>query len=247
VSIIISLNQITWGGQKGGGDLFLLSSTDKDQRLKAIVYSEKTLTQARKLGARAVVFYLGHVDMPNLSDTYRRLYGEGKLGKHEGAAFLDEQQFVRRTNHRANLDAVLFSLEKLNKVAGALGIYVGIENRYHFYEIPDFYEIGILLEKFAGGKVRYWHDVGHAHAQEALGILRHKDLLEAYSDKLVGIHFHDAQGLDDHLPPGEGEIYFEQITSFLRPSTIKILEINRRVERQALLKGIAHMKKFFDT
>ena len=75
------------------------------------------------------------------------------------------------------------------------------ENRYYFQEIPDFDEIGIILNEFDGGRIRCWHDVGHAAVQENLGICTQKDLLEAYSDKIIGMHLHDVENLHDHLSP----------------------------------------------
>jgi hypothetical protein len=48
------------------------------------------------------------VDMPNPSDTLRRLYADGNIEKKEGVAFLDTQRHIRKANSQSNLDAVLF-------------------------------------------------------------------------------------------------------------------------------------------
>jgi sugar phosphate isomerase/epimerase len=76
-----------------------------------------------------------------------------------------------------------------------------------------------------------------------MGICRQKDLLDAYSEKMVGIHLHDVKGLDDHFSPGQGEIDFAEITPFIKPNIIKILEIHSKVERKELLEGIQFIKK----
>jgi len=228
---------------KGSGDFFLLSSTDKDERLRAVTYTIRTIEHANDLEAQAVVLHLGHVDMENTMERFRELHRNGEIHQDEGRAFLDEQKTLRETKRGKNLDAVLFSLERLNREAVRLGVYLGIENRYHFHEIPNFDEIGIILGEFEGGKVRYWHDVGHAAVQEQLGISRHKDLLDAYSGKMIGIHFHDAKGLDDHFSPGQGEIDYGEITPFLKQNLIKVLEIHPKVERKDLLEGVQFIKK----
>ncbi len=101
------------------------------------------------------------------------------------------------------------------------GVFLGIENRFHFHEIPDFEEIGLILKTFQGAYIRYWHDVGHARVQENLGIIGHNDLLEAYSEKIIGIHLHDVRGLKDHLAPGQGEIDYEEIKPFLKPPLLR--------------------------
>ena len=136
------------------------------------------------------------------------------------------------------MDAALFSLERLNREAEKRGLMLGIENRYHLNEIPNFEEIGRILAHFQGGHIGYWHDVGHAKVQENLGILPQKELLAAYGSRLLGIHLHDVEGLEDHLPPGRGEMDYEEIRPYLNPSHIKILEIKSRVSREDLMAGI---------
>ena len=229
--------------KKGSGDLFLLSSTDRDERSAAVKYSTRTIEHASELEARAVVLHLGHVDMPNPVESFRELHLSGEMDQSEGLAFISEQRRIRENAHRKNLDAVLFSLEKLNREAEQKGVSLGIENRYHFHEIPDFEEIGTILREFEGGSIRYWHDVGHAAVQENLGILRQKDLLDAYSEKMIGMHLHDVRGLDDHLSPGQGEIEYGEIRPFMKPGLIKVLEIHSKVEKKELLEGVRFIRK----
>ena len=224
--------------KKGSGDLFLLSSPDKEERSTAVNFTIRSMEHAHDLEAQVVILHLGHVDMTNPIEKFRELYEGGKIEEDEGMAFLAVQRDLRRSKSLRSLDAVLFSLEKLNREAERLGICIGIENRYHFHEIPDLGEIGIILSEFEGGNVRYWHDVGHAAVQEKLGICRQKDLLEACSEKLIGMHFHDAKGLNDHLSPGFGETNYEEIGPFMKPGLINILEVHPKVEREALVEGI---------
>jgi sugar phosphate isomerase/epimerase len=227
------------GPDAGSGDLFLLSSTDPQERSRAVKYAIQTIEHAHDLEARAVVFHLGRVDIPNPVEEFSRLYNSGKVHEKEALTFIDAQRCARQAIGQKNLDAVLLSLEKLNKEAEKKRIFLGIENRYHFREIPNFEEIGLILKTFQGGYIGYWHDVGHARVQENLGIIGHNDLLEAYSEEIIGIHLHDVRGLEDHLAPGQGEIDYQEIKPFLKPSTIKILELNAySVQREDLSEGI---------
>lgn len=227
------------GPDAGSGDLFLLSSTDSEERSRAVRYTIRTIEHAHDLEAQAVVLHLGRVDIPNPVEEFSRLYNSGKVHEKEALTFIDAQRCTRQAIYQKNLDAVLLSLEELNKEAEKKGIFLGIENRYHFHEIPDFEEIGLILETFQGGQIRYWHDVGHARVQENLGIISHNDLLKAYSEEIIGVHLHDVRGLKDHLAPGQGEIDYQEIKPFFNPSIIKILEINAsKVQREDLLEGI---------
>ena len=139
------------------------------------------------------------------------------------------------------MDAVLFSLDRLNREAEKKGMMLGIENRYHLNEIPNFEEIGRILARFRGGRIGYWHDVGHARVQQNLGILDQMQLLEAYGGRLLGVHLHDAVGLEDHLPPGRGEMDYEELRPYLNPGHIKILEVKSGIPREDLKAGIRKM------
>lgn len=233
-----------FGPGQGSGNLFLLSSTDPEEHSRAVKYTIQTIEHAHDLGARAVVLHLGQVDMPNPGEVFSRLFYSGKVHEKDMVAFIDDQRGTRQSMHQKNLDRVLLGLEKLNRDAERKGVFLGIENRYHFHEIPNFEEIGLILKKFEGGNVGYWHDIGHARVQENLGILRRNQLVEAYSDQIIGIHIHDVRGLEDHLAPGQGEIDFGEITPFLDTSVMKILEVNAsRVNREDLVEGIRLMRK----
>jgi sugar phosphate isomerase/epimerase len=227
---------------KPSGDLFLLSSLDRDERMTAVRYSIRTLEHAFDLGAKVVILHLGKVDMPNPISEIRAALERGETHQDERLALINRLRRERRSVHQRHLDAALFSLDTLNKEAEQKGLLLGMENRYHLHEIPDFDEIETILEQFRGGSIRYWHDTGHAFAQENMGIIPQKDLLTAYSEIMVGTHLHDAEGLDDHRAPGQGEIDFHQVKSFLKPSHIRILEVHSGVGEKDLREGIQHLK-----
>ena len=227
------------GPDAGSGDLFLLSSTDSQERSRAVKYAIRTIEHAHDLEAQAVVLHLGRVDMPNAAQEFSRLYNRDKVHEKEALTFMDAQRSTRQATGRKTLDVVLLGLEKLNNEAEKKRVFLGIENRYHFHEIPNFEEIGLILKTFQGGHIRYWHDVGHARVQENLGIIGHNDLLNAYSEEMIGIHLHDVRGLKYHLAPGQCEIDYQAIKPFLKPSTIKILELNAyTVQWEDLSEGI---------
>ncbi len=105
------------GPDAGSGDLFLLSSTDPQERSRAVKYAIQTIEHAHDLEARAVVLHLGRVDIPNPVEEFSRLYNSGKVHEKEALTFIDAQRCARGAIGQKNLDAVLLSLEKLNKEA----------------------------------------------------------------------------------------------------------------------------------
>jgi len=227
---------------KPSGDLFLLSSLDPEERQKAIKLSLKTIQIAHELECSAVVLHLGKIEIPSFYQEFCEFLDNQQINSPKFEQFLLNLRKERASKRQKFLDAVLFSLEKLNQEAEKKSVALGIENRYYFNEIPDFEEIGIILKEFSGGKIFYWHDVGHAQVQEKFRIQNHQELLKAYCPSLLGVHLHDSQGYRDHQSPGKGEVDFNQIKNYLSEKTIKILEIHPRESLSDIQAGIHQLR-----
>ena len=228
---------------KAGGDRFLLSSLEKEERDLAIRMTIRTMECASDLGAEAVVLHLGKVGMEPENEHLYSLFNRQRLDTPEGRLFLERKLKERRRMRGPYLESVFFSLDQLSREAERRGIILGVENRYHYHEIPDFEEIGLILKRFSGSSIRYWHDMGHAHVLERLGIAKSESLLPSYAPFCAGIHIHDAIGTDDHWAPGAGEIDFMCLTDWLQSSPIKILEVHRKSNRIDLIRGRDMLKR----
>jgi sugar phosphate isomerase/epimerase len=229
-------NPVTPGEEVSGANAYLFSSPDRRERDTAVRCGIATLEAAERLGARAVVVHLGRVPVEQEAlAEYRRLESA------EGPAtpeLIEAVAAVRASRERLrgpHLDAVLRSVERLNREALRRGLLLGVENRFHPHEIPLHDEMGAILREFAGGAVRYWHDVGHALNHQRLGLATQDSWLEAYGAQLAGTHLHDISGGRDHLAPGTGEADFAAILSHLPAGAIKILEVRSTVPREELL------------
>ena len=225
--------------QKAGGDAFNIASLDREERERAVRYTCRTLEVAHEMEVGVVVLHLGYIEGEERKDAPQRAYREGRWGKEELQEYLKERS-LKAPSH---LDAVFFSLERVLRRAETLGVKVGVENRYHLSEIPLGEEIGMVLEEFAGGPIGYWHDTGHAAVAEALGAIRQKELLERYGSRMIGIHLHDAQGVDDHLPPGRGGVDFEMVGEFLREGVLKVMEIHPPATGEEIVEGLQFLRE----
>jgi sugar phosphate isomerase/epimerase len=224
------------------GDRFLLSSPDKEARDVAIRMTIRTIEYAGDLGAAAVVLHLGKVEMDPEKERLYDFFNREGLSSPEGRLFLQSKLKERRERRGPYLDSIFFSLDRLNREAAKRGIILGVENRYYYHQIPDFGEVGLILDHFPGGSIRYWHDVGHAHVLERLGIIEPESLLSSYGRHMGGIHIHDAVGTDDHWAPGAGEIHFMGQADWLRSAPIKILEVHKKSDRLEVVKGMDMLK-----
>ena len=227
---------------KVSGDALLLSSTDEDERKLAVKYTLRSIQNAHDLEAGAVVLHLGKVDIPKDREQFFNMFDSDGFKNEAGKTFLNNKLKERQAKQEKNFDAVLFSLDQLNEEALKLNIMLGAENRYYCTEIPNYEEVGLILNTFDGGNIGYWHDCGHAQAAQVFGLKNHETFLKAYSDHLVGIHLHDCKDYNDHIAPGMGDIDFDMIQKYLNDDVIRIIEVNRHVELSDLKNGVTYLK-----
>ena len=234
---------------KGSGDLFYLSHPDKEERLNAIKWTMRTIEHANDLEARAVVLHCGLV---NIESDVETTIGQLQTAFHSDRIDTDETRNLilkakeYRDRHKTKyLDSLLFSLDRLIDSAERYDVILGLENRYHYHELPGPDDFSFLFNKFDGAPIGYWHDTGHAHANEILGMVEPESLLTQNLDRLVGIHLHDAIGITDHLPPGTGDIDFSKILPKIKPDTIKVIELKPGTPDKDITTGIKHVGALF--
>jgi sugar phosphate isomerase/epimerase len=225
-----------------GGDYFDLASPDRSERDLAVEWTIRTIEHAHDLEAGRVVLHCGAVEMtPNQQRIYA--WYQAEPGENDRVEELLSRELERRRRCRQpHLDAIRFSLDRLLNVAQRYDVRLGLENRYHYFEIPDRDEFNMLFDEFEGAPVGYWHDTGHAHAQELLGIVTQADLLESQGDRLVGIHLHDAVGLKDHLAPGTGEIDFKLLDPHLGADAALVIELAPGTGKEDVGQAVAFAK-----
>ncbi|HSO19778.1 MAG TPA: TIM barrel protein, partial [Desulfosarcina sp.] len=229
----------------GSGDLFSLADLRRDERLEAVKRTLQTIDHASDLEAQAVVLHCGRVAMAAETHVlYDRFRQEAALppGIRQ---WLDGKLAERDRLKPAHLDALRFSLEKLATAAERRQVKLGLETRYHYHELPGPEDFAPLLEEFEGAPVGYWHDTGHAHVSERLGLVPEGRLLEMLADRLIGLHLHDAEGLEDHLPPGTGSIDFRGLAAGLDPKMPKVLELRPGTPPEAVREGLDYLEACF--
>ena len=223
---------------KGSGDLFLLSSPEIEERRNAIRFTTKSIEYAGQLGAEAVILHCGRVEMDHEMQVIYQYANSNLLDSNEAKIFIRRKLKERDRLKPRYMESLLSSLDHLAIVAEKQGVMLGLENRYHYHELPGLDDFKVIFDEFKSAPIGYWHDSGHAHANETLGLIPNGSLLQRYADRLIGIHLHDAVGLDDHIPPGSGEIDFKALRHFLRSNTIKVIELKPGIPVPEAIKGI---------
>jgi len=228
---------------KGSGDLFLLSSCDNEERQNAIRFTAKSIEHAGEVGAAAVVLHCGVVEMNHEMQVLYQYVNSNRFDSEAAQIFIRKKLKERDRLKSEHLENLVFSLDRLLPVAEKQGVLLGLENRYHYHELPGLDDFGTIFAKFEGAPIGYWHDTGHAHANETLGLIPQNSLLQNYADQLIGTHLHDAIGLDDHIPPGSGEIDFAALKPFLKTDTLKVIELKPGIPVSEVSEGIQFVRE----
>jgi len=227
-------------------DCYSLSSLDPEERKTAIRYTKRTIDTASSLGAKAVVLHCGRVEIQDRTRELISLYDNNLLETERFIRLRDDFLGQRAKASGGFLDKVISSLDELNSYAGAKGIRLGIENRFYYREIPSFEEVGIILNKFKGSNIYYWHDTGHARVMQNLGFIKNSDYLKTYSQDLLGIHLHNIKGCLDHQAPIKGDLNFLDIRPYIKKDTIKIIEAHHPATALEIKESLEFLKGVFD-
>ena len=236
-----------------------VSALDREERQLAVDAAKASIDLAQQIGARGIILHPGEVDLnPNLEKEMRRLYDQGKQNTSQYQDLKAELTELRARHVEPYLDATMWSVERLAGYADAAGVRLGLENRYHFHEIPLPDEMDRLLQEFAG-PVGFWFDVGHAYILEALGFVDHKEWL-GFNGNLVGMHLHDVQVVSqseadvpqtgvgsrllDHMMPGTGVVDYAEILPPPNDSVLLTCEFSWEHPPEQIQAGREHLLSY---
>jgi len=220
---------------------YLPSSPDGEERKKAVELTKRTVDFAHLLNAEVVIIHAGEVAIESRT---KEIFDYCVRGERALSKKLISEVLNQREKEKAiYFSNTLKSLEEISNYSERSNIKIGIENRYYHHEIPNFEEIGLILEHFRNRNVYYWHDTGHARVAQKLGLVdSDESFLKEYSEKLLGIHLHDIIGFSDHRTPGTGEIDFKIIGSYLNHHTIKVLEPHDISSRKDVMGSLSYLQ-----
>lgn len=205
---------------------WLVSALDEESRKKGILAVQRSIDLAQQLGASLVVVHCGTVkgNFPANKELHAVYLQHGTSS--EAFQMLKSVMLKERAeNGGRRLQAVKNSLSELIDYASRYSIRLGLENRYHFPDIPSPDEMEELLGLAGPEQLGVVYDTGHGQALDALGFYSHYTWLDRFKDRIVGVHLHDVQGIRDHLSPGTGTVNFEEIAKALPVNALRTMEI----------------------
>jgi len=208
---------------------WLISSPDEDCRQQGVRATKRSIDLAQEIGASAIVVHPGRVNNVDiqLEDELWDLFEAGQTQTAKYDEVKERLVVARSAQAGIHLDAVRRSLAELAEHAGDAGVRLGLENRYHYLDIPLLDEMGALLEFIDDERVGFWYDVGHGQTLDNLGFGSHEEWLRRYAARMVGVHLHDIKGIRDHHAVGLGEIDWDMIKPYIPAGIVRTCEFRK--------------------
>jgi sugar phosphate isomerase/epimerase len=222
-----------------------LASPDEEERRQAVAAAATTLDWAAKVGAGRVVVHLGGVgnQMLPAERQLRQLFDLGQINTYGGELLRADCRRQRAEAAPAHLAAAKTSLRELADQAARLGVALGLENRYHYHEIPHPDEALELLADYPPTVAGFWYDMGHAEVLDRLELVDKHRWLTELGDRCLGVHLHDVVGLKDHQTPGQGDADWKYVARHLPPTALRVCEINQHTPEEQVATAIPYLRE----
>ena len=218
---------------------WLISSLDEGNRQQGIRMVKRSIDLAYKLGAPRIILHAGQIQgKGDLEERSRELYQNGKQKTPEYKHLVSKAKKIRKKKLPLHLEAAFSSLLELVEYARPFSIQIGIENRYHYLDIPGLDDMQALLSVAGPDQIGFVFDVGHATALDHLGYYKFEDWLERYSSRIIGVHIHDVNGIEDHLAPGLGKVDFSILAKYLPSDAFRTLEVKVNNTPEQIVTGL---------
>ena len=207
--------------------------------------TKQTIETAILLGAKSVVIHPGMIMCDYGPEVImKRLYEQGKKDSDEYDDLKSKMIDFRKKVAPPHVEQVLKSLSELIEFTRPTGIEIGLENRFHFYDIPLLDEMKMLLDLCDEDWYGFQYDVGHAQVLSELGFGNHEDWLKRYGNRIIGVHLHDVKGVTDHQMPGSGDVDFAMIAPYIPKTAHLTMEVSPKLTQENLSYSLMHLAKF---
>ncbi|MCJ7622364.1 MAG: HAD-IA family hydrolase [Anaerolineaceae bacterium] len=222
---------------------WLVSSVDDDCRQQGVNAIRRSIDLAGELNVKTIVLHAGIVlSDAVLENRLRTLYNKGLKDTEEYQEINYQIIKTRAKSTAAHMESVKKSIAELLEYGAKDGIRLGLENRYHYYDIPNQDEMAELLGLADEDQLGFIYDVGHAQALDRLGFFDHEIWLKRFSGRMYGAHLHDVIGVDDHHAPGMGEIDFHTVVKYLPGDAYRACEVMSFNSVEQVRNGVKILK-----
>lgn len=206
---------------------WLMSSVVEDQRRHGVDAIRRSIDLAEQVGAQTVVVHTGQIPCDLRLETHLRYLVEHGQGDGPQALAVQAEMTQERSAVIAgHFAAVQKSLGELLEHAAKKSVRLGLENRFHYTDIPLPDEMEALLGMAGPAQLGMVFDVGHAQVLDRLGFVPFREWLERFAGRIMVTHLHDVDGVVDHRTPRNGQVDFPLLMSYLPETALRTFELS---------------------
>jgi sugar phosphate isomerase/epimerase len=203
-----------------------ISSPDEDCRQQGVASIQRSIELASTLSVRTVVVHAGHVSLDMVLENKLRHFIHA--GLTETAEYLETKNLMLEKRQKMigpRLEAVSKSLKVLIEYASRYDVRLGLENRYHYFDIPTQDEMATLLDLADPDRLGFIYDIGHATVMDRMVFFPNEMWLKRFGRRIFGTHLHDVKGVSDHFAPGLGDVDFRLVAGYLPKEAFRTIEV----------------------
>ncbi len=233
----------------GNPDCYEFTSHRPQDRERAVKLTRQTIDYAARLGATYVVLHLGRVHtMESFTRPLIELLGDGQLLTKETIKWKIAGVRDREKAGPSYVERAIECLKPIVEHAVNRGIFLGVEGRHSYEEVPNEREFDAVFAAFDTPHVGYWHDFGHLQVKHHLGLADHFEALAAKRARFFGAHLHDTVWPgSDHQVPFAGAIDYDRLIPLLPPNAPFVWEMSPRQTAEDIVAALAKWKARFPT
>jgi sugar phosphate isomerase/epimerase len=219
-------------------DCFECTSHRESDRQRFLRLTRETMSFAARVGAGTVVLHGGRVRTMRSYRQGLELIENGQLFSKAYGQYKIDAVRRREAGRERPLARLQSMLDNVLPLAEELNLFLGLENRERYEDIPSEREMLPLLNCYNHPHLGYWHDFGHAQIKHHMAFLDHPAWFREALPRLVGCHVHDVRWPnEDHQAPFTGEVDFDRMVPLLPPGVPVVFEIHPDVEKEAVTKA----------
>ena len=218
-----------------GSKLGSLSENNRECALNSLRRHAKL---AQRYGCQVVVVRGCELEDKPLREEAEKL--QAKLVKDPADETLraNAREFVHRVHKKSHRQLEHICRSLFGLVTEFPETRIAIEGGSSLVDLFNFESVGLVLADLAKHGLGYWHDTGHIHLRERLGLEAQGKWLDSYANRMLGVHLQDAADGHSEMPPGSGEVDFKLVKDFLPANAERVLEINSRHGRAEILAAV---------
>ena len=217
-----------------------ISDPDENRRAAAVKAAQQTIEWAAQIGAEVIVMHLGVVGIDRRwENAIRARWLQGQYVKESFRSLTDQIRALRVAYAARYFEAAHRSLAELVPIAYEKGINLALENGEWCFSLPNLDEARQLLNEFDSPTLGLWLDTGHATIQERLGFGSLLEWAQLAPHRLLGLHYHDVDGIRDHLIPGNGTIDWQTLAHHIPAHALPTCEFDWYYTAEEIRRGVA--------